>query len=109
MRDSTLVDLLFRRAGATPNRRAYTYLVDGVGEEANFTYGVLDQRARAIAALLQRGGQPGQRVLLFYPPGLEYIAAFFGCLYAGMVAAPSYPPRLNRADTRIQAIVADSG
>ena len=47
--------------------------------------------------------------MLLYPPGLDYIAAFFGCLYAGFIAVPAYPPRLNRPVPRIQAIVADAG
>jgi acyl-CoA synthetase (AMP-forming)/AMP-acid ligase II len=52
--------------------------------------------------------EKGERVLLFYPPGLDYVAAFFGCLYAGMIAVPSYPPRLNRSDLRLQATVDDA-
>src|SRR5207253_2034291 len=51
---------------------------------------------------------PGDRVLLLYPPGLEYIAAFFGCLYAGAIAVPAYPPRHNRNLLRLQALVADA-
>src|SRR5262245_38527042 len=108
MRDSTLVELLLWRATHQPNQIAYTFLVDGAVEEVNWTYSRLDQRVRAIAALLQRTVQPGERILLAYPPGLEYIAAFFGCLYSGMFPVPSYPPRLNRPDARLQAIVADS-
>src|SRR6185295_3163366 len=59
-------------------------------------------------ALLQGLVSPGARALLLYPPGMECIAAFFGCLYAGVVAVSVYPPRLKRADPRIQAIAADS-
>ena len=51
---------------------------------------------------------PGRRALLLYPPGLEFIAAFFGCLYAGVVAVPVYPPRRNRSMNRIQAIADDA-
>ncbi len=91
----TLVELLRRRARHEPRRAAYTFLTDG--EEVHLTYGELDRRARAIAALLQEMGAGGERVLLLYPPGLDYIAAFFGCLYAGAVAVPAYPPRLNRS------------
>ncbi len=50
----------------------------------------------------------GERALLLYPAGLEFIAAFFGCLYAGVVAVPAYPPRRNRSMNRIQAIVDDA-
>jgi len=82
--------------------------VDGGTKEIHLTYEELDRRARAIGALLQKQVTAGSRALLLYPPGLEYIAAFFGCLYAGVIAVPSYPPRLNRPDPRLQTIVADA-
>jgi acyl-CoA synthetase (AMP-forming)/AMP-acid ligase II len=106
---STLVDLLCYRALLQANRHAYTFLRQGESEEARLmTYGDLDQRARAIATLLQSRGAAGKPVLLLHPPGLQYIAAFFGCLYAGAIAVPAYPPRSARAMPRIQAIVADT-
>ncbi len=105
---SNLVDLLRWRAKRQPDNVAYTYLVDGMAEEVNLTFGDLDRMARTIGADLQKQGMEGERALLLYPPGLDYIAAFFGCLYAGVVAVPAYPPRLNRPVPRIQAIVADS-
>ncbi len=104
----TLVDLLRARAAAHPDRVAYTFLADGEGEEEKLTYGELDRRARATAASLQPLAKNGERVLLLYPPGLDYIAAFFGCLYAGTVAVPAYPPRRNRNLLRLQAVVADA-
>ncbi len=105
---ATLNDLLRWRAHYQSNQQGYTFLVDGETQEQHLTYGELDAQARAIGALLQSMDATGERVLLLYPPGLEYVAAFFGCLYAGAVAVPSYPPRLNRPDPRLQAIVADS-
>jgi len=56
----------------------------------------------------KRPEQSGARALLLYPPGLEYIAAFFGCLYAGVIPVPAYPPRLNRPEPRLQAIAVDA-
>ena len=53
-------------------------------------------------------GLEGERALLLYPAGLDFIVAFFGCLYAGVVAVPAYPPRRNRSLSRIQAIVEDA-
>ena len=76
----SLVELLRARAESQPDRNAYTFLLDGETEEARLTYGELDQRARAIGAALQSLGAKDQLVLLLYPPGLEYIAAFFGSL-----------------------------
>ncbi|MBV9790690.1 MAG: AMP-binding protein, partial [Chloroflexi bacterium] len=105
---SNLIDLLRWRAARQPDQTAFTFLVDGEHEALELTYGELDRRARAIAARLQHEGAAAQRAILLYPPGLEYIAAFFGCLYAGTIAVPAYPPRFNRNATRLQAIVADA-
>ncbi|RPI79495.1 MAG: AMP-dependent synthetase, partial [Desulfobacteraceae bacterium] len=105
---SSLVELLSLRALQHPNKRAYAFLANGENEEAYLTYGELDRRAKAIGAWLQSQGAAGERVLLLYPAGLEYVCAFFGCLYAGAIAVPSYPPRLNRPDSRLQAIVTDA-
>jgi acyl-CoA synthetase (AMP-forming)/AMP-acid ligase II len=94
-----------------PDERLYTFLVDGEAEEVHLTYRELDRQAQAIAAVLQEKGSAGERALLLYPPGLEYIAAFFGCLYAGAIAVPVYPPdpsRLNRTLPRLQAIAKDA-
>ncbi len=107
----TLVDLLRWRAVTEPDTRAYTYIKDGDKKEIHLTYGELDKRARSIAAALRRKGLEGQRALLLYPPGLDYISGFFGCLYAGVIAVPAYPPdpnRLNRSLPRLQAIVNDA-
>ena len=103
-----MVELLRYRATQQGGKTTYTFLVDGETAEAYLTYGELDQRARMIAAWLQSQQAAGERVLLLYPPGLEYIAAFFGCLYAGCIAVPAYPPRVNRPDARLQAIANNS-
>ncbi len=105
---SSLVDLLRTRTLQQPDSLVYTFLADGEKDEANITYSQLDRRARAIAALLADMDVVDERALLLYPPGLEFIEAFFGCLYAGVIAVPVYPPRLNRPSQRIQAIVADA-
>ena len=105
---STLVDLLGFRALYQPERAAYTFLEDGEDEEVSLNYQELDRKARAVGTQLQSLGASGQRALLLYSPGLEYIAAFFGCLYAGVVAVPAYPPRPNRSLSRLQAIVTDA-
>ena len=102
-----LVDLLRHLAAHKGDQTAFAYLVDGETEEVPITYCELDRQARAIAAWLQSHGLQGQRAMLLYPPGLEFIASFFGCLYAGVVAVPAYPPRMNRSLARIQAIAAD--
>ncbi|HEV2764701.1 MAG TPA: AMP-binding protein, partial [Pyrinomonadaceae bacterium] len=104
----TLVDLLRGRAQYQPARPVYTFLNDGEAEEAQLTYAELDRRARAFSVVLRQTITEGARVLLLYPPGLEYITAFFGCLYAGAVAVPAYPPRRNRSLLRLESIFADA-
>ncbi|HVG11019.1 MAG TPA: amino acid adenylation domain-containing protein [Thermoanaerobaculia bacterium] len=106
--DSNLVDVLCRRACAHPDRMAYRFLDDGEEEGGSLTYAEVDRRARALAAFLQREGGAGERALLLYPPGLDFVVSFLGCLYAGTVAVPAYPPRSNRPDSRLQAIARDA-
>src|SRR4028118_2190096 len=106
---ATLIDLLRYRAAHQSEHRAYAFLAGGEEAESSVDYGELDRRARDVAARLQTiGVSGGERVLLFYPPGLEYVAAFLGCLYAGAIAVPAYPPRLNRPLSRPRSTVADS-
>lgn len=105
---STLVELLQARARELRGIALYTFLRDGEEDEISLSPDGLDRRARAIAARLQALGAPGERVLLLYPPGLEYIQAFFGCLYAGALAVPVYPPmRMDRPQPRLQAVASD--
>ncbi|MEC4985376.1 MAG: aminotransferase class I/II-fold pyridoxal phosphate-dependent enzyme [Oscillatoria sp. PMC 1068.18] len=101
---TTIVELLRDRADEQPNKIAYTFLRDGETDSVSFTYQQLEERAKAIAADLQTHSHPGDRVLLLYPPGLEYCAAFFACLYGGLIAVPAYPPRRKRAPSRLNNI-----
>jgi 8-amino-7-oxononanoate synthase len=104
-----MIRMLRRHTEERPDQLAFVYLLDGQSEHAALTYAQFDKRARAIAARLQGMGLAGQRVLLVYPPGLDFITAFFGCLYAGCVAVPTYPPRRHRILDRFNAIAADAG
>lgn len=103
-----LVGLLRQRAQTLGRQRAFTFLIDGEQQREHMTYGQLDARARAIAGYLQSRGLAGERALLLYPSGQQFIAAFFGCLYAGVVAVPAYPPRRNRNLERIRSIIGDA-
>ena len=87
---------------------ACTFLTDGDAAEISYSYADLDQRARRIGGWLQAHGAAGQPVLLVYPQGLDFVAAFFGCLYAGAIAVPAYPPRRNRRAGRICCMVSDA-
>src|SRR5262249_9645250 len=105
---ATIVDLLRRQALHRGERLAYTYLVDGEAEKKELTYEDLDRRSREIGALLQLAGASGKCVLLLYPPGLDFISAFLGCLYAGAIAVPAYPPQPGRSHNRISGIIEDA-
>ena len=105
---STLVDLVLHRAKCQPRDTAFLYLLDGENEQISLTNAELDRRARAVGAWLESLDLVGERALLLYPPGLEFIEAFFGCLYAGVIAVPVYPPHRNRSLSRIQAIADDA-
>ena len=105
---TTLNDLLRWRAVHQAQRQAYIFLERGEEEGERWTYADLDLKARIIAAKLQGIGAAGQRILLLHPPGLDFIAAFFGCLYAGAVAIPAPSPRPNKASSRLQSIIGDA-
>ena len=108
MQFNTLIDLLHHRSLNQPEQRTYTFLKDGETEIDSLTYQILEQHAKAIAANLQSLDAKGERVLLLYPPGLEFMAGFFGCLYGGAIAIPAYPPRPDQSLSRLEAIVADA-
>jgi acyl-CoA synthetase (AMP-forming)/AMP-acid ligase II len=100
------------RAEAQPRARAYVFLESGETEGAALTYEDLDRKSRAIAAALQESVAAGGRALLVYPAGLDFIAGFVGCLYAGVLAVPAYPPhpaRLEKTLPRLRAIAEDAG
>ncbi len=105
---STWIELLSYRVIHQPDKIAYIFLQEGEKEILRLSYQQLDTLSRAIASQLQSLAVTGERALLLYPPGLEFIAAFFGCLYAGVIAVPAYPPRPNQKMTRLSAIVSDA-
>ena len=108
MQFNTLIDLLHHRTLHQPEQKTYTFLQDGETETDSLTYQILEQQAKAIAASLQSLDAKGERVLLLYPPGLELMAGFFGCLYGRAIAIPAYPPRPNQSLSRLEAIIADA-
>src|SRR5205809_4123554 len=86
------IHVLCDRAESEGKRTAYLFLADGEDQELRLTYAHLDRQARAVAVLLRQNMAAGERALLLYPPGLEFIAGLFGCWYAGVIAVPAYPP-----------------
>lgn len=107
----TLLDVLHRTALKNPLRRAFTYLHEGESEAAHLTSGELDQQARIIGGLLQNMKASGERAMLVYPAGLEFVAAFFGCIYGGVIAVPMSPlnpARLGRTLPKFRAVIKDA-
>jgi len=107
----SVVDVFRQRAETMGDSRARTWLLDGESQERHVTYAELDAQARAVAVALRGITGPGERALLLYAPGLEYIAAFVGCLYAGVIPVPAYPPdpaRLKVTLPRVKNIVRNS-
>jgi len=105
---ANLLRCLRGRASERPDDAAFVCSTDDPSQRTALTYAQLDRRARAIAACLQDMDLAGQRVMLAYPPGLEFIAAFFGALYAGCVAVPTYLPRHRTLDL-FEALAGDAG
>ncbi|MCA9558536.1 MAG: fatty acyl-AMP ligase, partial [Myxococcales bacterium] len=106
-----LVRLTRHWASEQPDATVYVYLEDGRTESDRLTYGELDRRARAFAAQLQARGLAGQRAMLVFPPGIDFAVAFVGCLYAGVVPVPAYPPephRLQHTLRRLISIIEDA-
>ncbi|WP_231384346.1 type I polyketide synthase [Mycobacterium sp. UM_WGJ] len=103
-----MVDLLTQRAAKYGENLAFTFSRDGdENETSQVTYRELDRRARQIAADLQSQGAVGERVLVLCPPGLDFLASFFGCLYAGAIAIPVHPPMREHLLPRVESIIAD--
>jgi acyl-CoA synthetase (AMP-forming)/AMP-acid ligase II len=105
--ERTLVDVLRARAQEAPAQTAFTFLGDGEHETLAWSYAELDRRARAVAAHLRSRLASGDRVVLSYPPGLEFVAAFLGCLYASMIAVPMPAAHPRRSAERMAAVTAD--
>ncbi|MGH6754177.1 MAG: AMP-binding protein, partial [Bradyrhizobium sp.] len=104
---SSLVELLARRAQSQPDERAYIFLSDRGTEEAVLSFRQLHDAANALAARLSGVARPGEGALLVFPPGLEFMIAFFGCLIAGVIAVPMMMPRRQGARDSSAAIIAN--
>jgi acyl-CoA synthetase (AMP-forming)/AMP-acid ligase II len=104
---SSLVTLLARRAESQPDERAYLFLGDRGAEEAAITFRELHDAARALAARLTKIARPGDRALLVFPPGIEFMVAFFGCQIARVIAVPMMMPRRQSTRDSSAAIIAN--
>lgn len=98
---------LRQHALSMPERVAYRFLQDGRDDEHVITFAGLDMAARAAAVALGAHCRPGDRVLILLKPGLDYVIGFLGCLYAGLVAVPAYPPGATNKLDRLDGILSD--
>jgi len=104
---SSFVDVLLRRAVEQPNDPAYIFLPDRDDRPVSLTFAALYERARSVAFGLSKQGQKGDRAILLFPPGLDFIIAFFGCLFAGVIPVPMMIPRRDGSRDASAAILAD--
>lgn len=105
----TLIDALDYYAEKQSDKLLYTFLENGK-EVDHITYYQFQQKAKAFAALLQLRKAKGERALLLYPQGINYLIALYGCFYAGVIAVPAYLPNINRIEhtlSRLKAVIAD--
>jgi acyl-CoA synthetase (AMP-forming)/AMP-acid ligase II len=108
MKKTNLVEILESHSLEQPDRLAYAFLSDDNSDETTITYKELYLQVGAIASALQDLKMAGERALLIYPAGLDFIKAFLGCLAAGVVAVPIHPPRRNRSMSKVAAIAQDA-
>ncbi|HTT80310.1 MAG TPA: fatty acyl-AMP ligase [Stellaceae bacterium] len=104
---ASLAALLQHRAAAQPEERAYVVLSDRGEEAASITFAALAERAAGLAAEIAGRAAPGERALLVCPNGIDFLVGLFGCVLAGVIAAPLMPPRRHAARDAGDAIVAD--
>jgi acyl-CoA synthetase (AMP-forming)/AMP-acid ligase II len=108
----TLGGLLLEVSAEKPNSIAFGFLNDGEDDLVELTYAELAAQALRVATLLADRLAPGSRAVLVYPPGLEFITAFFGCQLAGVVAVPAYPPAppgMDASTLRLRRMTGDAG
>jgi acyl-CoA synthetase (AMP-forming)/AMP-acid ligase II/alkylation response protein AidB-like acyl-CoA dehydrogenase len=107
----TIVEIAARRARDEGDQLAYAFLADGA-LEGQLTFSELDAAARAIAAGILADAHPGDRALLVYEAGLDFVCALLGCMYAGVIAVPLPAPEASRVQTsmvRLEAVMRDCG
>ncbi|MDX1694202.1 MAG: fatty acyl-AMP ligase, partial [Ketobacteraceae bacterium] len=103
----SFADILDQRAGQQPNQLVFRFLDDGEREGDTLTFSRLAKRARRLAGVIQASCCAGDRVALVYPSGLDFVVAYFACLYAGVIAVPAYPPRPNQGLNRLESLTTD--
>ena len=104
-----LVELFEIRTGERPEKMIYSFLEDGLNVTSSITYREMNKRAKSVAAYLQKHFKKGDRALMLFPSGIEFIVSLVGCFYSGIIAVPAYPPKKNKLFDRFEAIAKDCG
>lgn len=107
----SLVDMVRTRTEGQGSDTAFRYLLDGEDDVLDITYAALDRDARSVAVRLAEVARAGDRVVILMAPGPDFLAAFFGCLYAGLIAVPAFLPdmiNVDRSVPRLRAIAQDA-
>ncbi|MBK4215973.1 AMP-binding protein [Paracoccus caeni] len=112
----SIVDDLARLAVDMAGVEAFRFYPDAALKQAYsrpyvWTWGELHRRAAGVAKELAASGavRRGDRVLLTYPTGLDFIAALMGCLWLGLVPVPVSPPRPREKFSRWGHVAQDAG
>ncbi|PSM40454.1 fatty-acid--CoA ligase [Streptomyces dioscori] len=109
--DRSLTDHLRHWAEHRPQQRAFSHVAfpdsSSGGLHRTLGWQALDTRAGTVAARLATVASPGERAALVLPQGLDYVAGFLGCLYAGVIAVPLFGPELPGHGDRLAAVLAD--
>lgn len=105
-----LVNLLEYRSEVNRDHTVIEFLDDNGEVCGAQTFEQLANKAKTIAAFLSKELKvpEGERALLLYAPGVDYVNCFFGCLYSGLLAVPAYPPTNARDLERLHSIIADA-
>ena len=107
----TLPALLRELAAGQAHQRAFTFVdypeLRSAGRSRTLTWAQMHERARAVAAQVRQVARPGERAVLLMPQGLDYVAGFLGCLTAGVVAVPLFPPDQPGHENRVAAVIED--
>jgi acyl-CoA synthetase (AMP-forming)/AMP-acid ligase II/acyl carrier protein len=102
-----MVGIFEKNCSLHPEKVIYYFLEDGINEADRITFSEMNTRVKAVAAALQSKLSKGDRALMLFPSGIEFIVSLFGCFYSGIIGVPAYPPRKNRLFERFEAIVKD--
>jgi amino acid adenylation domain-containing protein len=107
---SSFVDILRLHAEEQADSTAFIALSyeQNLRQDTPISYGELDRRARSIAARLQQLKLRDQRVLLIFPQSLDFVATFYGCLYAGVIAVPIHLSAQQKSLQSLEAIASNS-